>query len=260
MIAEGAEVHLRTSEVTLPEILKEIGYATCHVGKWHLNGKFNSPDQPQPGDHGYDHWMATQNNAAPSHMNPKNFVRNGKPVGELQGFSAPLVADEAIDWLSSKRDKSKPFLLSVWAHEPHLPIESDPQFMKLYADLSPDFQQHHGNVTQLDSAVGKLLSALDDQKLAENTIVVFTADNGPEGDGTKGRTRGSPGDLRGRKRSMYEGGICVPGIVRWPGKIKPGTTIETPSSAATGSPRWPPPPAGRCQPTVPSTASTCCRC
>ena len=65
---------------------------TCHVGKWHLNGKFNSDAQPQPDDHGYDHWMATQNNASPSHKNPNNFVRNGEPVGPLEGFSAPLVA------------------------------------------------------------------------------------------------------------------------------------------------------------------------
>ena len=132
-ITEGSEVHLRTSEITLPKLLKEAGYATCHVGKWHLNGKFNDPAQPQPNDHGYEHWMATQNNAGPSHKDPANFVRNGKPVGKLDGFSAPLVVDEAIDWLTTKRDKAKPFFLAVWTHEPHLPIETDPQFQKPYA-------------------------------------------------------------------------------------------------------------------------------
>lgn len=227
-IAAGSEVHLRTSEITLPKLLKDTGYATCHVGKWHLNGKFNSPDQPQPSDHGYDHWMATQNNAAPNHKNPTNFVRNGKPVGKLDGFSAPLVVGEAIDWLTTKRDKTKPFVLAVWTHEPHLPIESDPEFQKPYDGMAEDFRQHHGNVTQLDHAFGKLMKALDDQKLTDSTLVVFTADNGPEGDGLKARTRGSTGGLRGRKRSMYEGGIRVPGIVRWPGQIKPGTTSDVP--------------------------------
>jgi arylsulfatase A len=227
-IAAGSEVHLRTSEVTLPKLLKEAGYATCHVGKWHLNGKFNDPAQPQPGDHGYDHWMATQNNAGPSHKNPANFVRNGKEVGKLDGFSAPLVVDEAIDWLTTKRDKSKPFFLAVWTHEPHLPIETDPEFQKPYADLEEDFRQHHGNVSQLDHAFGKLMKALGEQKLTDTTFVFFTSDNGPEGDGLKNRTRGSTGGLRGRKRAMYEGGIRVPGLARWPGQIKPNTTADGP--------------------------------
>ena len=227
-IAEGSEVHLRTSEITLPKLLKAEGYATAHVGKWHLNGKFNSPEQPQPGDHGYDHWMATQNNAAPSHKNPVNFVRNGKAVGALEGFSAPLVVDEAVRWLDKSRDTNKPFFLAVWTHEPHLPIESDPKFQEPYKDLPEDFRQHHGNVSQLDHAFGTLMRALDDRQLTNNTAVFFTADNGPEGDGTKGRTRGVTGGLRGRKRSMHEGGIRVPGMVRWPGTIKPGTVCTTP--------------------------------
>ena len=227
-IAEGSEVHLRTSEVTLPKLLKGAGYSTAHVGKWHLNGKFNNASQPQPGDHGYDHWMATQNNAAPSHKNPVNFVRNGSPVGKLEGFSAPLVVEEAIRWLDGGRDKAKPFLLAVWTHEPHLPIESDPRFQEPYKDMPEEFRQHHGNVTQLDHAFGNLMKALDERKLADNTAVFFTADNGPEGDGTKGRTRGVTGGLRGRKRSMYEGGIRVPGLVRWPGKIPAGTVCDTP--------------------------------
>ncbi|HEY1191952.1 MAG TPA: sulfatase-like hydrolase/transferase [Gemmata sp.] len=227
-IAEGAEVHLRTSEITLPKLLKEHGYATCHVGKWHLNGKFNDPSQPQPNDHGYDHWLATQNNAAPSHKNPTNFVRNGKPVGKLEGFSSHLVTDEAIDWLKNKRDKAKPFFLAVCTHEPHLPIETAPEFQKPYADLAEDFQQHHGNVTQLDGAFGKLMKALDELKLADTTFVFFTSDNGPEGDGSKNRTRGSTGGLRGRKRAMYEGGIRVPGLARWPDHINPGTTADAP--------------------------------
>lgn len=236
----GSHVHLRTSEITTPKLLKEHGYQTCHVGKWHLNGAFNSPDQPQPNDHGFDYWFATQNNAAPSHKNPTNFVRNGQPVGDMKGFSAPICADEAIGWLKEKRDSSKPFYLQVWTHEPHLPIESDPMFMNRYPpDTKEDIglRQHHGNVTQLDFAFGKLMKALDELELTENTWVIFTSDNGPEGQGRpflkdpdsqRNRTRGSTGGLRGRKRDDYEGGIRVPGIVRWPGKITPNTVSQTP--------------------------------
>ena len=228
-IPGGHRVHLRESEVTLAELLKEEGYATCHVGKWHLNGKFNSKDQPQPDDHGFDHWLATQNNAAPSHKNPKNFVLNGKELGELEGYSAPLVVEEGIRWLKKIRDPKKPFFLNVWTHEPHLPIESDPKFMDLYKEFDDEgIRQHHGNVTQIDHAFGNLMKALDEMGLAENTFVFFTSDNGPEGNGLKGRTRGSTGGLRERKRSSHEGGIRVPGIARWPGKVPANVENRTP--------------------------------
>ena len=236
-IPAGHEVHLRTSEITIAELLKQRGYQTCHVGKWHLNGHFNSPRQPQPDDHGFDHWFATQNNAGPSHKDPNNFVRNGEPVGQLTGYSAPLVVDEGIRWLKERRDANKPFYLNVWTHEPHLPIESDPQFMSLYDANDIGSKQHHGNVTQMDHAFGKLMAALDEMQLSDNTIVFFTSDNGPEGSGKpdlknpgsqRDRTRGSTGGLRGRKRDDYEGGIRVPGIVRWPGHVKPGTVSDVP--------------------------------
>ena len=228
-IPQGHACHLRESEITLPELLRKEGYDTCHVGKWHLNGHFNSDKQPQPDDHGYNHWMATQNNAAPSHRNPRNFVLNGTPMGELQGFSAPLVAREGVRWLKDIRDRKKPFLLSVWTHEPHLPIESAEQFMKPYANIQDEgIRQHHGNITQLDHAFGIVVKALDDLGLKDDTIVFFTSDNGPEGRGNKGRTRGSTGGLRGRKRDSHEGGIRVAGLVRWPGKIMPGSVSDIP--------------------------------
>jgi arylsulfatase A len=228
-LAEKSEAHLRLSEVTLPLILQKAGFATAHVGKWHLNGLFNNPAQPQPSDHGYDWWMATQNNAAPSHENPSNFVRNGTPVGEMQGYSAPLVVDEAVRWLREKRDPARPFFLTVWTHEPHYPIKSDPKYKALYPQLADDVQrEHHANVTQMDAAFGQLVKALGELKLEESTFVFFTSDNGPEGDGVKSPGRGSTGGLRGRKRDLHEGGIRVPGIVRWPGKIPANSMLDAP--------------------------------
>lgn len=228
-IAPGSPVHLKTSEIALPRLLRDAGYATCHSGKWHLNGLFNRADQPQPGDHGYDWWLATQNNAEPSHENPRNFVRNGKPTGPMAGYSALLVVDEAIAWLRERRDASKPFFLAVWTHEPHYPIKSDPKLKALYPDAKDDVEREYfANVTQMDSAFGKLMQALEDEKLADATFVFFTSDNGPEGDGVKSPGRGSTGGLRGRKRDLHEGGIRVPGMARWPGKIPVGTTCDVP--------------------------------
>jgi arylsulfatase A len=228
-IPENQELHLRTSEIALPKLLKTRGYSTAHFGKWHLNSYFNQPKQPQPNDHGYDWWLATQNNAAPSHEHPTNFVRNGQPVGPVDDYSAPFLAKEAATWLKEQRDPNKPFFITLWTHEPHYPIKSAAEFKARYPTLTDEVQrEHHGNVTQMDHAFGLLMKALDEQKIRDNTLVIFTSDNGPEGDGIQSPGRGSTGGLRGRKRSVYEGGIRVPGLVRWPGKITPNSISTTP--------------------------------
>jgi arylsulfatase A len=220
------KAYLRASEITYPELLKDIGYQTCHVGKWHLLSKpqFDNPEFPQPGDQGgYDYWMATHNNADPSHKNPKNFIRNGDPVGEMIGYSAPLVADEAIRWLKEVRDPAKPFVLSVWFHEPHKPIATDIKFSSLYPDQNERNSTYYGNITQMDYALGKVMEALDAVGVSENTLLIFTSDNGPVA--SEG---GSTGGLRGGKRSDFEGGICVPFLVRWPSHITAGTVSDIP--------------------------------
>ncbi len=117
-------MHVSVQEITIATLLRRAGYATCHVGKWHLNGRFNLPGQPQPSDHGFDYWFSTQNNVLPTHHNPENFVRNGTPVGRLNGYSAQLVVDEVTRWLREEWDAQKPFFLYVCFHEPHEPIES----------------------------------------------------------------------------------------------------------------------------------------
>ena len=228
-IPGGSQYHLRESEITIATLLKQRGYETCHAGKWHLNGKFNSDEQPQPDDHGYHHWLATQNNASPNHMNPVNYVRNRKEVGRMEGPSAVIAANEAVSWLKARKDSTTPFFITVWTHEPHLPIESAAEYMKPYVDIEDEgLRQHHGNITQLDDAFGKLMAAVDEMGYRDNTLVIFTSDNGPEGNGASGRTRGSTGGLRGRKRHTHEGGIRVPGIARWPGRIKAGSVSDTP--------------------------------
>ena len=227
-IAEGSPVHLRRSEVTVATLLRRAGYDTCHVGKWHLNGKFDSPEQPQPNDHGFRHWFGTQNNALPNHRDPANFVRNGEPVGKLEGYSADLVAAEAVRWLREGRDGAKPFFLYVCFHEPHEPIATDPKHAALYPSDDPSYSAHHGNVTQMDAAFGRLTAALDDAELRDRTLVVFTSDNGPAV--TRQHPHGSAGPLRDKKGSLYEGGVRVPGLVRWPGRTTPGSVSDEPVS------------------------------
>jgi arylsulfatase A len=230
-IPAGSPMHLPASEVTVAALLKKAGYATSHAGKWHCNGKFNSPEQPQPGDHGFDHWFSTQNNAAPSHRNPANFLRNGKPAGELEGYSCQIVVDEAIAWLK-RRDPGKPFFLHVCFHEPHEPVDSPPKDMDLYPEAKKRGEAlYYANVTNMDAAAGRLLTALDEMHLRDSTFVLFTSDNGPETLNRypdAWRSHGTPGPLRGMKLHLYEGGIRVPGIVRWPGRTTAGHISDEP--------------------------------
>ncbi len=221
-------MHLREREVTIATLLRNAGYDTCHVGKWHLNGRFNLEGQPQPNDHGFNYWFSTQNNALPNHHNPDNFVRNGKEVGKLKGYSSELVVNEAINWLAKKRDRKKPFFLFVCFHEPHEPIASAEKFSRIYKFQDPSKVAHHGNITQMDFAFGRLLQALDRMNLDDNTIVFLTSDNGPAI--TRIHPHGSSGPLRAKKGHLYEGGIRVPGILSWRSKIKPGQTSEEPVS------------------------------
>ncbi len=237
-IPAGHVTHLRNEETTVAELLRDAGYDTAVVGKWHLNGRFNEAGTPQPDDHGFNHWFATQNNASPRHEDPVNFVRNGTPVGPLAGFSCQLVAEEGVRWLKSRQYSDHPFLLHVCFHEPHEPVESPDARVQHYLDTGAarnmDEAQYFANVENMDVAVGKLLSALDEMDLAEDTLVLFTSDNGPE---TLNRYRGanrsygSAGPLRGVKLHIYEGGIRVPGIVRWPGVVDPGQVVEEPVCA-----------------------------
>ena len=231
-IPANSPMHLQSQEITIATLLKKSGYQTCHVGKWHCNGHFNSPEQPQPKDHGFDHWFSTQNNAAPSHKNPVNFVRNGKKVGLIEGYSSQIIVDEAISWLG-QRDSSKPFLLMVWLHSPHEPIATANKFSDQYSAVAstPEQAEYFGNVTQLDHEVGRLMKSLDSSGNRQNTLVYFSSDNGPETlhryKGSE-RSYGSPSPLRGMKLHMYEGGIRVPGIIRWPERVKAGQTITEP--------------------------------
>lgn len=235
-LPDGIPVYLSPEEPTIPQTLADAGYRTATVGKWHLNGRFNDPAQPQPDAYGFDHWMSTQNNAAPSHAGPRNFVRNGSPVGQLEGFSCQEVADEAIRYLDATADQKSPFYLHVCFHEPHEPIASPADLVQSYLSVAdnPDQAQYYANVTNMDAAAGRIIEYLDENGLRDNTLIFFTSDNGPET--LKRYTRanrsyGTTGGLRGMKLHTYEGGIRVPGIISWPAVISAGRESDQPVGA-----------------------------
>ncbi len=217
----GQKSHLLEREVTLAEILKKEGYSTAHVGKWHLGLPTENYDKPTPDMHGFDHWFATWNNAEPSHRNPNSFIRNGEPVGELEGYSCQLVVDEAIAWLDNRQDKEAPFFLNVWFHEPHAPIAAPDEIVSEYGKLKDAAAIYSGTIDNSDRAVGRLMAKLQEVALPEDTLIIYASDNGSY-------RADRVGDLKGRKGMNWEGGIRVPGIFYWPEHITPGIVAEEP--------------------------------
>ena len=210
-------IFLKTEETTFAELLRGAGYRTGFAGKWHLNSRFNG-QEPTPGDHGFDHWMATQNNTA--HAAPANFVRNGRRVGRLDRHASQVVVDEGLSFIDAG-PKDRPFLLCVWFHAPHERVDAPADFEARYAHVDdPTKREYFGSVEHVDEQVGRLLDGLDQRGLRDSTFVFFTSDNGPETlhryDGSE-RSHGSAANLRGMKLHLYEGGLRVPAIARWPG-------------------------------------------
>ena len=217
-------MHLPASEITIAEILKEQGYQTAHFGKWHLSclPQDSTLNQPQPEEQGFDYSLGTENNAVPSHLNPTNFVRNGKRVGGTEGYSCQLLADEVENWFDSFYQEGKPFLMYVAFHEVHTKIASPPELIQHYPNEKPKDAEYLANVENMDRAAGRILNELERRGLLENTFVVFASDNGPY-------KKGSAGNLRGLKGEVYDGGIRIPGIIYWKGKVKGGQINETPA-------------------------------
>lgn len=214
--------HLLLREVTLAEVLKQAGYSTAHVGKWHLGLPTETRKKPTPDQHGFDYWFATWNNAAPSHRNPNNFIRNGKPVGQLQGYSCQLVVDEAVTWLDRHRDQKKPFFLNIWFHEPHAPIAAPDNIVSGYGKLKDKGAIYSGTIDNTDRAVARLLKKLRQVANPKDTLIIYASDNGSY-------RRDRVGNLKGTKGTNWEGGIRVPGIFHWPGVIHAGQVSGMPA-------------------------------
>ena len=215
-------LHLPDQEITLAELLKSRGYQTAHIGKWHLGELTGNPefDHPQPHDQGFDYSMGTENNAEPSHHNPRNFIRNGKALGKVEGYSCQIVAQECMDWLNQKSDD--PFFLYVAFHEPHAKVASPPELVEKYKNLPQKDAEYLANIDHLDSAIGRILNYLEQHDLMNNTIIMFSSDNGSY------RLASNAG-LKAVKSFLYDGGIRVPGIIRWSGIKTDRKVVEAPT-------------------------------
>lgn len=204
-------LHLPESELTLPQLLQRGGYATGMIGKWHLG---HAKREWMPTHRGFQEYFGILYS---NDMRPVQLVAGDRPLEYpvIQANLTKRYTEGAVDFI--RRNRTKPFFLYLAHAMPHKPLAASEAFYKksgagLYGDA----------MAELDWSVGQVVAELDKLGLAENTLVVFTSDNGPS-------SGGSTGGLRGAKASSYEGGYRVPCIARWPGKIPAGHVNHAPA-------------------------------
>lgn len=212
-VTRGMET-MAPDEVTIAEALRPAGYRTALYGKWHLGEHYPYVPHGQ----GFDefigfrtgHWM---------NYHDAPLERNGKPLA-TRGYITDALTDEAIRFLEANR--RNPFFLYLAYNVPHSPFQVPQRYYNPFvkAGLTPEVAAVYGMLANLDENIGRLMGALERFGLARDTIVIFLTDNGPAGE------RYNCG-LRGRKGSVYEGGIRVPFFIRWPGKLPAGRRSDT---------------------------------
>ncbi len=222
---------LPSAEITLAEMLKEAGYATASIGKWHLGNVL-------PQEQGFDVNVAGNGGgAAGSHWWPyAKPMPKGRYAGleeEKDEYLADRLTRVALEWLDTLPE-DQPFFLYLSHYAVHTPIESRPDYEAHFAGKEPDGGHKNptyaGMIKSLDDSVGKVLDYLEEHGLADNTIVVFTSDNGGLLKYFDGEDITDNSPLREGKKSLYEGGIRVPCVWRVPGMTPAGATTEVPSS------------------------------
>jgi len=253
---------LPAEEINLAQLLKAQGYATGHFGKWHLGpltktitegnrgGPAGAAYFAPPWERGFD--VCFSNEAKVPTWDPMITPAEGenrwgipgalwntfywdesgeRVMDNLAGDDSRVIMDRVIPFIEDAARQDQPFFAVVWFHTPHTPVVAGPEYRATYEGYSEDEQHYYGCVTAMDEQVGRLNQALDDLGIRDSTMHWFCSDNGPEGwDGQTGRDRGSTGGRRGRKRSLFNGGIAVPSLLDWPDHIPPGQQYDMPCS------------------------------
>jgi arylsulfatase A-like enzyme len=218
--------------VTLMRLLQQAGYTTAHFGKWHLG---EPPLTGMPRKHGFDHFFGCMGGRPSSSWNKfaryddAQFFLNEEPAKTYPGYATDVITDHVLKYLDDVGKKDKPFYINLWHHSPHEPLSPKVKQAEMYEKFLLKEKVYYGSVTNLDYNVGRVLDKLRDLGIEENTLIVFSSDNGPEVNAAY--SAGIAGVLRGKKTQLWEGGVRVPFIVALPGTIPADKTSEQVASA-----------------------------
>ena len=227
-----------TEQVTIAEELKKAGYATAHIGKWHLGHHKETIPNGQGFDYSFGHLVGCIDNYSHffywSGPNKHDLWRNGREVFHNGEFFPDLMVGEAERFIEA--NKEKPFFIYFAMNTPHYPYQGEPKWLEHYKDVPYPRNLYAAFLSTMDERIGQLIRKVDDLGLKEETIIVFQSDHGASKEVRAHGGGGSAGPFRGAKFSLYEGGIRVPAIVSWPGKIPEG---EVRGQLATGCDWYP---------------------
>ncbi|MEJ6719905.1 MAG: sulfatase-like hydrolase/transferase [Akkermansiaceae bacterium] len=231
-------VGMPSSQITIAEELKKSGYATAHVGKWHLGHSEQTIPNGQGFDHSFGHLVGCIDNYSHffywSGPNKHDLWRNGKEVFHNGEFFPDLMVKEAGEFID--QNKEKPFFIYFALNTPHYPYQGSPEWLEHYKDLPYPRNLYAAFLSTTDDRIGSLLKKVDEAGLAEDTIIIFQSDHGASEEVRAHNGGGSAGPHRGAKFSLYEGGIRVPAIISWPGKLPQN---ESRNQVATGCDWYP---------------------
>jgi arylsulfatase A-like enzyme len=231
-------VGMPSSQITIAEELKKSGYATAHVGKWHLGHSEQTIPNGQGFDHSFGHLVGCIDNYSHffywSGPNKHDLWRNGKEVFHNGEFFPDLMVKEAGEFID--QNKENPFFIYFALNTPHYPYQGSPEWLEHYKDLPYPRNLYAAFLSTTDDRIGSLLKKVDEAGLAEDTIIIFQSDHGASEEVRAHNGGGSAGPHRGAKFSLYEGGIRVPAIISWPGKLPQN---ESRNQVATGCDWYP---------------------
>lgn len=235
VIPTSATYGLSTDERTLPQALKEAGYSTAIVGKWHLgHGDKKYWPQQRGFDHQYGPLIGEIDYFTHEASGVVDWYRNGEVVKE-EGYSTTLLGDEAVKVIEA-HDTSKPLCLYLAFNAAHTPYQAPQEYLEKYSTIEdPSRRAYAGSITAMDDQIGRVVAALADKHMLDNTLIVFMSDNGGTRnplfsgaitDVSKVRIPCDNGPYREGKGSNYEGGTRVIALANWPGHIKPDSTSD----------------------------------
>ncbi|MBD8488256.1 sulfatase-like hydrolase/transferase [Echinicola sp. CAU 1574] len=234
----GMANYLDENVTTIAKVFKRAGYSTAHFGKWHMGGGRDVGEAPLPTAYGFDESLVSFEGLGDRLLDKNDGLSKesaalgrGQVTWVEKHEKTPIYVDRTLQFI--KENQGEPFYIDLWPNDVHDPFHPKEDHLGKFTDYANNhyFQEYLAVIYQLDKEIGRLLDGLEEMGVLDNTLIILTSDNGPTDWAYYYKENlnppGDAGPFRGRKWSLYEGGIRVPFMARWPGHFRPGSLMES---------------------------------